>query len=305
MTYTYSEIKKHKCIYVGDNILIHIGHFKYSVGVGPIEIKSFEDGLSFGEELKKEKKNVKYRLLVDDIGITPEKRIKIKESFRLPKAYIDKLDEHNLKETEVDVIFESSMRNKASRILSDMKIPGKEKITKAMVAVDQACEFERCVPQSDHSKKNKEDREIYSIIDPYSGIPLILKEGSNPKCNLIIACSYYKDVEKYNSIISFYNAYWEQRMQYGAMVAKLLFNIEKPIIDFYYYEVDTKPKMIVHHKEEFEKKFSRKKTELIKKLLQSNINQEVIDNYVAQIESTETIINLENISKSISNLCNI
>ena len=89
-------------------------------------------------------------------------------------------------------------------------------------------------------------------------IPLILKEGANPKCNLIVACSYYRGSLDYDAIISFYNAVWEQRMKYGAIVARNLFEINKPIIDYYYYETGNDPMMVIHSLDFHQYNFERK-----------------------------------------------
>ncbi|MDP2691335.1 MAG: hypothetical protein Q8O95_02950 [bacterium] len=305
MDQLYKRILSNQRIDIGNSILVHIGHFKYTVGVGPIEIQSFRDGIAFGKELKENhQKKVDFRVLVDDIGIDSEKRVQIKNNFRLPKAYLEVLEKFHLSEDDIDIIFESSVRNYASRILSRQKVPGKIKLRKELVSFDEACEYERCVPQSDHALGQKEDREVYSVIDPHSGIPLILKEGANPKCNLIVACSYYKGTEIYDSIISFYNAIWEQRMNYGAMVARILFEIEKPIIDYYYYETNSEPKLVVQNLEELEFSFQREKIELVKKVLSSNIPQQLKDDYMSQLEALDNVIKLHKLKKDIINLCN-
>jgi len=305
MTYFLNQIQKRKFLKLGQNVLIHIGTFKYTVGVGPIEIKSFEDGLIFGKELVSEcNKKIKFRILVDDIGIDPKKRKEIKENFRLPKAYLDKMVENKVSEKDIDILFESSIRNKASHILSRQKhiLPGRDKLTKEVVCFDQACEYERCVPQSSHAKQKKSDRDTFSIIDPYSGIPLILKEGPNPKCNLILACSYFQGAKSYDSIISFCNALWEQRMYYGAMVARILFGIQKPIIDFFYYTSEEKAKIIIHNSEELKDLYERTKTKLVKKILASKISNHLKDEYISKIESISNADELEDMKEKFTNL---
>lgn len=291
---------------IGDRILVHIGQFKYSVGIGPIEIKTVQDGVEFGEYLKKEQnKKVDYCILIDDIGLDKDERKKIKETFLLPEPYMKILKHFKIDENKIKILFESKARNGASHILSRKMylLPGNEKITKEIVNFDKACEYERCVPMSSHAKQEKQNKEIYSIIDPRSGIPLILKEGPNPKCNLIIAYSYYKETKEYDSIISFYNAQWEQRLTYGAMVARELFGIEIPIIDFYYYEAEETPQIVTHDKNKFQYEFKSRQKNMVKKLLIADIQPDLKDTYVAKIEGIQNIKELKTIEKDIDNLC--
>lgn len=284
----YVEVIRNKgFLGFGDNILVHLGHYKYLSGIGEIEKKTFRDGLAFGKSLLEEGKNICFRVLVDDIGVSPEIRKKLKENPELPFEYVEILKDIDVDQKLIEIIFESTLRNSASHMLSRKihKIPNKQFLVRNFISFDEACEYERCLPQSAYAKEKKEDNTIFSVVNPDTGVPLILKEGKNPKCNFIIACSYYEGGTEFDSIISFYNGDWEERMHYGAMVARILFDICKPVLDFYYDDADEEGRFVVNSERFLRDAFEKRKLGFLKELVKFDLSDDEYKKYEESLRS--------------------
>lgn len=220
------------------NTVILAGHYALNEdfaeisNLGVAEALSFEMGIHLYQKLKDAGQKAQLVLWINDIGISPTMRREIKENFVLPDNYLEILEVSLGSEgiEEVHILFESTLRNRASKKLSS--------IYKANQAIFEIVEsssmgLQRCI-EYDHCNIN-EDKKAYSIQAPDGG-RLVVKEGNNPKCNLILATLYdylCRNECSENIIISIFNIIYKNRLFLGQYVYSQLYKKKVEFLDFY------------------------------------------------------------------------
>ncbi|MDP2784927.1 MAG: hypothetical protein Q8O38_10105 [Sulfurimicrobium sp.] len=158
-------------------------------------------------------------LWVNDIGVNPDKRMMLKESYQIPHNYQRILEKWGLNPASVDVMFESTMRNKASVLLRKLYARSPHLFRKVSSTSEGLV---RCVSNSSCSIE-PEVKDAYVITGPNME-DLVVKEGPNPKCNLILA-SLFDSIRKDKNpdrIINIFNHIYTYRISLGIHVATTL-----------------------------------------------------------------------------------
>lgn len=106
----------------------------------------------------------------------------MKENYRIPENYLDILDKWGIAPESVDVMFESTVRNKASVLLRKLFARSPHLFRKVSNTSEGLV---RCVSNS-FCGIEPEVKDAYVITGPNME-DLVVKEGPNPKCNLILA----------------------------------------------------------------------------------------------------------------------
>lgn len=158
-------------------------------------------------------------LWINDIGVNPEKRMALKENYQIPQNYLRILDKWGIDPASVDVIFESTMRNKASVLLRKLYARSPHLFRKVSSASEGLV---RCV-SSISCGIEPEAKDAYVITGPNME-DLVVKEGPNPKCNLILA-TLFDSIRKDRNpdrVINIFNHIYTYRIYLGIHVARNL-----------------------------------------------------------------------------------
>lgn len=158
-------------------------------------------------------------LFVNDIGISLGERKILKRNPTIPKNYRAILDKYNKKPSDVDIWFESMLRNKASKLIS------KENKNNKIIIKDSGDEgLVRCINNAECSVPES-NKIAMTIVGP-EGDKLVVKEGTNPKCNSILATMYkqLQDNKKSDFNINIFNSIYSYRILLGKYVYKKLFD---------------------------------------------------------------------------------
>lgn len=169
-------------------------------------------------------------LWINDIGICPEERGRIKENYKMPANYLRILQDVDLSPESVEVVFESTVRNKASLLLRKLHARQPHLFRKVS---STTAGLVRCVATSS-CRIEPETKHAYVIAGP-NGEDLVVKEGPNPKCNLILATLFY-DLFKANNpdrIINIFNDVYSYRISLGVHVARAILNCQTPIFNLF------------------------------------------------------------------------
>lgn len=217
------------------NISIIAGHYCVAEELndlssnGAAENLSFELGVYTYKQLKKTNNIPSLTLWVNDIGIPKEQRKLLKDNYQLPDNYQIILDKHEFDNNDLNVLFESTFRNKSSVLFRKAfkKTPNKFKVypssDKTLV---------RCIENSNcqiGASKN-----AYAIDGPDSK-PLVMKEGPNPKCNLILG-TLFRGIDNMNNsniILNIFNNIYINRIRLGIFVAQRLYDLNTDFINFF------------------------------------------------------------------------
>jgi len=189
---------------------------------GDAEVMCFELGAQlFSRALKK---GITHHLVVwvNDIGINQKQREEIKRNFTLPDNYLHILELYKIKPSQVTVMFEGSMRNKASTLVKKIQKnqPGRLK------KVDANCsDLVRCIQNSACDTQLQEKNHVY-IIDGPNNEQLVIKEGPAPKCNLILATFFSELLNLFTAhhFINVFNDVYTYRLRLGIHVSYSLLN---------------------------------------------------------------------------------
>lgn len=186
------------------------------------ELTSFEIGLELLIDLRLKGKEVKLYLWINDIGIAPEERERFKSHFTLPEPYENLVRNkscQSIKDHFV-ILFESTIRNRASGIV--------KKVRKESPHLFDECESNdprliRCVDSQGCGLSD--GKKVYTI-KSRSGAPIVVKEGPNPKCNLILATLFDVILTRNGSgrIINVFNSIYSNRIELGQYVYEKLFS---------------------------------------------------------------------------------
>lgn len=143
----------------------------------------------------------------------------LKEGYKIPQNYQRILDKSGIDPASVDVVFESTIRNKASVLLRKLYARSPHLFRKVSSTTEGLV---RCVSSSICGIE-AEVKDAYVISGPNLE-DLVVKEGPNPKCNLILATLFdgiIKD-KKPDRIINIFNNIYAYRISLGIHVASTL-----------------------------------------------------------------------------------
>ncbi len=163
-------------------------------------------------------------LWVNDIGIDVAEREALKSNYQLPTPYASILSRADLTEQAMTVVFESTVRNKASSLLRTIF---KKEPALLQVLDSNAPELMRCIDQCDISDEVKR---VYVIPGPENQ-NLVVKEGPSPKCNLILGTLFHLIAKRIapEKIITIFNVIYINRIRLGMHVAENLLRCKVPI----------------------------------------------------------------------------
>lgn len=169
-------------------------------------------------------------LWVNDIGIPPDQRSAIKATYRLPSNYQSILDGERVPQQNLMVCFESTMRNKASTLLRKLYKKTPDKFSKI---ASTSADLVRCVGDS-KCDVARQGQMAYTIVGP-TGERLVVKDGPNPKCNLILASLFNDLSKKYQPRvqINIFNELYSYRIGLGIHVFRALLENQMPIVNVF------------------------------------------------------------------------
>jgi hypothetical protein len=195
------------------------------------EYMSFKQGACLLSDMRANEKDGILVLWINDIGVDSDARKIIKDNYVIPNNYLEILDEYQLKITDVEIVFESSMRNKASTLLRRFA-KKKEGILTIVSPLDQ--NIVRCINNDLCEVPSESKGNIYAIDGPEQEL-LVVKEGPNPKCNLILATFLDEIVNKHSpdAIVNIFNVIYSSRIRFGVHVAKKLFDNKTIMHNFF------------------------------------------------------------------------
>ena len=222
---------------IHESLAIVAGHFSLAdyledvSNTGDAEIASFKAGVTLAKQAMNMGKRCQLFLLINDIGIEKDGRKTLKQAYKIPKNYSDIMMEDDLDEEYLTVIFESSVRNKASTTLRKLYKKNPDLFERLNSNDEELC---RCVAKSACSSGNGEVNTVYVIKGP-DDEKLVVKEGPNPKCNLILATFFNDICEKYTPslIVTFFNDIYQNRIRLGIHVGKEILNVRLPFINIF------------------------------------------------------------------------
>lgn len=172
-------------------------------------------------------KRAKIVLWVNDIGIDLAARNQLKHHYVLPTSYAAIFARAGLSDDTLVVLFESMVRNKASVLLRDIfkRSPGLFR-----VMTSDAPELVRCIDQCETGDAQKEAKKAYVVTGP-DGENLVVKEGPNPKCNLILGTLFHLIATRIGpaAVITVFNSIYANRIRLGMHVAAQVFACRTPI----------------------------------------------------------------------------
>lgn len=194
------------------------------------ESMGFELGVSVVAQALAHHKACYLVLWINDIGVAEQIRKRFKQEYQLPENYQKILSRHGLDISHVIVMFESTMRNKASGLLRKLVKRNSLLIEK----VDsRASDLVRCV-QSFCEVDRDITRTAYVIKGPNEE-NLVVKEGSNPKCNLILATFFHELQKQYSPsiLINVFNEVYAYRIRLGIHVSQKLLDLSTPFYNIF------------------------------------------------------------------------
>ncbi len=197
---------------------------------GMPELQSFEVGVKLLQQALLHDRKCTLIVWVNDIGIPVETRHALKEDYSLPDNYLEILDLVGAPESNIQVIFESSMRNKASTLLRRLYKRNPDIFER--VQADRA-DLIRCVG-GPVCNADSGSRTAYVVKGP-SGEPLVVKEGSNPKCNLILATFFGELNRQFKPqwLLNIFNDVYTFRVALGVHVAQTVLDNRTPITNVF------------------------------------------------------------------------
>jgi len=220
-----------------ESSIIVSGHYSVAAhmsevsNTGPAELMSFELGAELVQRARRHGKTSRIVLWVNDIGISQAERDVLKQQYSLPENYAVILGSYQLSDCDISVMYESSVRNKASTTLRTIY----KKAPHLFNRVDaRDTRLVRCVDNiSCFSEKNGD--EIAYVIDGPNKEPLVVKEGPHPKCNLILATLFHELTKRFTPdiIVTVFNDIYEYRLSLGLHAAKTLFDVSTPMMNIF------------------------------------------------------------------------
>lgn len=164
---------------------------------------------------------------INDIGVPNGKRQDLKEHYALPDNYLRIIEGSGLDPAEVVVIFESTMRNKAS-VLARKLFKWEPELFEKVSA--SRGDLVRCVSADACGLDGPKAQTAYVVEGP-TGEPLVVKEGPNPKCNMILATLFAHLRERFSPklILTVFNDIYAYRLSLGVHVSQAILGNPTPM----------------------------------------------------------------------------
>ena len=195
------------------------------------ELASFEFGVRFLAEASRRGHRSQLILWVNDIGISTDARAAIKSNYELPESYQRVLEDVPVEGEDLTVIFESSMRNKASTLLR--KLYKRQPYLFEKVSARRG-DLVRCVQNTECEKESRVASAAYVVPGP-DAERLVVKEGPNPKCNLILA-TFFKELQQrfsHKLQLNVFNCVYKYRLQLGIHVSRSILENPTPFFNIF------------------------------------------------------------------------
>lgn len=213
------------------------GHYSVSadgeadINSGLAETLSFENGADLVNRARALSKQCALALWVNDNAISAEQRSAFKQHYTLPAHYAEIARRHRLRDHDICVLFESSLRNQARTDLHALyrKIPLLFERSPATAA-----KWVRCVGSVSDVVEAQSDAFAYMIRGPYRE-PIVVLDGNRPKHNLVLAALFFELKTRFapDMIVTIFNESDEYRLNLGMHVAKKLYALTTPMMNVY------------------------------------------------------------------------
>jgi hypothetical protein len=197
------------------------------------EEASFECGVALFKELTRRNNAGRLVLFVNDIGIDPQHRSQLKEGYRVPNNYQIILRRYMVDESDLNVVFESSLRNKATRAVDRMV---KRNAALFSVKDSRADGLLRCIDTDACEIASDGTKQAITITGP-EGESLVVKEGTNAKCNAIMATLYNtlsKENPESTAFVNLFNRIYVKRIDLGCFVFRKLYQGSVEFINMFF-----------------------------------------------------------------------
>lgn len=213
------------------------GHYCLADGMeelsneGEGEVMSFAFGVELVAEAIQRGLNSNLVLWVNDIGIEVEDRQSLKADYVLPANYQQILDSSGLASDRLIILFESTMRNKASVLLRKLY----RRKSNLFERVDSKSKnLVRCVEDSQCDLESHSTTVAYIVKGP-NDEKLVVKDGSNPKCNFILATFFQELTKKYQAklIVNVFNELYVYRLGLGIHVSQKILDNSSSFINVF------------------------------------------------------------------------
>lgn len=197
---------------------------------GVEEASSFRLGATIAAAMLAQNRYCKLVLCVDDIGVPPEERNKIKSTYALPCNYRSILDQERLSADSLTVCFASTLRNSASALLRKLYRGSPEHVIRDSSTRDGLV---RCSDGGNCS------------VDTGGGVACKVAScsGENPAaederkfmCNIVLAtlfddlrARFHPDFQ-----VNIFNEQYSSRLNMGRQVARTLLVNDTPMINLF------------------------------------------------------------------------
>lgn len=169
-------------------------------------------------------------LWVNDIGIDTNQRAKLKQSYTLPIPYQRIFDKYRFDSSQVEVMFESTMRNKSSTRIRKIE---RQNLNLIRRVPSSRIGLVRCIDDYQCEADGQLSRESF-VIRGSDGRDLVLKEDSHPKCCLILGTLFSEVTKRFDAtyIVNIFNNIYAARLGHGEYVARAVYQLRLPIWNF-------------------------------------------------------------------------
>lgn len=210
-------------------------HMKELSHDGEAEADSFEVGCHLVALAHAHSARSHLVLWINDIGVDAASRLNLRHSYRLPENYREMLHHAGLSDSHPTVIFESAVRNKASTLLRRLY----KRHPHLFQKVDaNTAGLVRCVGVAP-CEVGATAKHAYVINGP-DREPLVVKDGSNPKCNLILATLFEELRARFSPalFLNVFNDVYQYRLSLGIHVSRQLFDNTTPFVNSFCDGID-------------------------------------------------------------------
>ena len=231
------KIAMREWIFSHDPLIVVAGHYSladYLVEVsntGEAEIASFTIGVTLVKMAIARGQFARLVLLINDIGVDEKKRTAVKTRYTPPDNYSNIMQKEGLDPNHLVVIFESSVRNKASTLLRKLYKHQPHLFERRK---SNERDLIRCVDKSDCNRPKSGSSSAYVIKGP-NGEKLVVKEGPSPKCNLILA-TFFRDLRRKfgpQLIVNVFNNIYQRRVHLGLFVGREILYNSTPVLNLF------------------------------------------------------------------------
>lgn len=223
-----------------DNLIILAGHYCLAPELselsneGASEQLSFEKGVKLFKAEREKGRNVKLYIWVNDIGVDAG----VREEFRnglnngAPDNYREIAQSYGIQSCDIKIVLESVTRNRATKELRKIYKLNPEQFY-LMESGDTS--LVRCVDSAACGLNTTEVKKVYAITGPAKE-HLVVKEGPNPKCSLILATLFQTlaGPDGKTEIVSYFNEIYVNRLRLGLYVYSKLFSRAEVSVNTYF-----------------------------------------------------------------------